>query len=703
MLTPTTRQIDFDYSRLPAAPHVLIKLIDLFQSPDVSFDALEKIILKDTALCAKVISLSNSAAFSQWKDVKDLKRILVVVGLKNIKSITLTSAVHQFFSQFSKELGETLGSLWLDALICAHLSRLLAELTGYENPDEAHLAGLMHQLGQLVFLSDDVDRYQSLLASVNDQNTLLLKEQEHYGINSTDLAADIIDDWGIDSFLDDAVRYQYQPASLLQDAQPLVKLINLASQLCNRLNHRHQQFVVEDHFFALNQSIIEELVNRATQSAIADAQGFGMDIQDQQAAIPRLNIDDEAIRIELAQKVRQIALLEGIQKDFAELDDIASMMQQANIQLQLLFSLSPAIFFFTDSEQTDLTGISIPHKKNRPANVFKVTLKTGHSLIAESALQQIILDTRHQIIFSELPIIDRQILTTLGSSHLICLPLIYQHILIGVIVSACNSTQAKKFQQDNQLLRLFATQLAESFARQQQLSHQHLQQLEQKQQENELHIRQIIHEANNPLTTINNYLEILSMSMQQETASLQHIETIQSEVDRVSNILLQLKDDYSQSLEDQSEVDVNQLINKLIALYRPTLYKLNNIQCQLELDQNLALISSDPDRIKQIIANLVKNASEALPANGIISIKTKSLVILNQKKYIEISIADNGDGIPDAMLEKLFTPVQSSKGGNHSGLGLTIVSKLVKELNGSISYRSSDQGGAEFIILLNRD
>ena len=84
--------------------------------------------------------------------------------------------------------------------------------------------------------------------------------------------------------------------------------------------------------------------------------------------------------------------------------------------------------------------------------------------------------------------------------------------------------------------------------------------LEQKQQENELHIRQVIHEANNPLTVINNYLEILSMTMQQQSASLQHIETIKSEVDRVSNILLQLKDDYSQSLQDQPEVDVNLLI-----------------------------------------------------------------------------------------------------------------------------------------------
>jgi signal transduction histidine kinase/HD-like signal output (HDOD) protein len=699
----THRLVDLDYSRLPAAPHVLIKLIDLFQTPDVSFEALEKIILKDAALCAKVISLSSSAAFNQWGEVRDLKRILVVLGLKTIKTLTLTSAVHQFFSQFSKDLGETLGSIWLDALICAHLSRLLADITGYKNLDEAHLAGLMHQLGQLVFLSNDSDKYQSLLSSVSDQGALLLKEQEVYGINSADLGADIISDWGIDSFLHDAVRYQYKPATLLQDAHPLVKLSNLSSQLCNRVNHNHHHYPVEDHFFALNQSIIEDLVKQATQLAIADAREFGIYVDDKDAAIPRANIDDEAVRMELALKVREIALLDGIQKEISELDELSEMMQLVNINLQLLFGLTSSIFFFPDNEQARLTGIPAPVRKSAPGDTFNIALKTGHSLVSESALQKTILDSHHQNLFSELPIVDRQVLSMLMAPEFICLPLSHHHTLMGVIAIGCDRQQAKRFYQDSHLLHIFSSMVADSLAHKQQITREHLQQLEQKQLENEQHIRQVIHEANNPLTIINNYLEILSMTMQQDAESQQQIETIKSEVDRVSTILLQLKEKPDESRERQSDVDVNQLINKLITLYKPTLYKLNNIKCKLKLGQNLPLISVDPNRLKQVLTNLVKNAGEALPESGIISIKTKPLVILNREKYIEICIADNGSGIPEPMLEKLFSPVHTSKGENHAGLGLTIVNKLVNEMNGHISYRASDQGGAEFIILLPRD
>jgi len=702
MFNSANKQIDLDYTRLPPAPHVLIKLIDLFHKTDVSFEELEAIIVKDTALCTKVISISNSAAFSQWNDARELKQILVVLGTKTIKSIALTSAVHQFFSQFSKELGETLGSLWLDSLICAHLSRHLAKLTGYKFPDEAHLAGLMHMLGQLVFLSNEPGRYQTMMASAADQSALLFQEQENFGIQSTDLAADMISRWGIDSFLHDAVRYQHKPADLLQDAHPLIKLVNLSSQLCNRLNHTNKKYLVEDHYFGLNQSVIEDLVLQATEAAISDARSFGVDVNED-PTIPLANIDDEAIRIELARKVRQIALLEGIENHITELDDISEMMQLVSENLQLLFGLSSTIFFFPDHDQTILTGIA-SHSKNIPSSgSFTIKIKSQRSLVTESALQQTILNSQNQNIFAKPTIIDRQIQDALMSSHFICLPLISGKLLMGVIAIGCDTQQIEKINKDNELLCLFSTIVANSLSHQQQLAHKHQQQLELKQQEIDIQTRKIIHEVNNPLTIINNYLEILSLDMDKDSKNKLHIETIKSEMDRVSEILLQLKDDQTEMLDEQPMVNINSIISKLVDIFKPTFYKLNQITSQLELDPDLPLISTNQNKFKQIITNLLRNSAEALPESGTITIKTKARVILNNKQYIEITVSDNGSGIPENILDHLFSPVESTKGANHSGLGLTIVNKLTMELKGSISYSSSDHGGAKFIILLQRN
>ena len=691
---------DLDYTRLPPAPHVLIKLIDLCHKTDVSFEELEAIIEKDTALSAKVITISNSAAYSQWNETRELKRVLVVLGTKTIKSIALTSAVHQFFSQFSKEMGETLGSSWLDALICAHLSRKLANLTGYPYPDEAHLAGLIHQLGQMVLFTNEPLKYQQMVASVSDQNALLFKEEERYGKNSADLAADIIAQWGVDSVLSDAVRYQHKPAKLLLDTHPLVKLTSLSSQLCNRLNHSNRKYLVEDQFFGLNQSIIENLIVESTQLAVSDAKGFGIQV-DEDHTIPRANVDQESIRIQLARKMRQIALLEGVQKTFDGIEDLSEIIQLISDQLLLLFGFTSSLFFFPDKDQTVLNGFA-SHSKNIPASgSYMIKLQQGRSLVSEAALQQQVKIAGHQSEFNELPVIDIQIMSTLICSDMICLPLIDQHQLIGVIAIGCNHDQSERFYADQELLTHFSTIVAESFSRHSQNKNKYQDQLIQKQTEIDIHTRKVIHEVNNPLSIINNYLELLSMGMEPESDNRQHLETIKSEVHRVSKILLQLKNDQVFD-DDQTQVDINKLINSMIELFQPTLYKINRIKSELQLDPALPQIQTDQNKLKQIITNLVKNAAEALPEKGIIKIKTKSLVIINKKQFVEISISDDGPGLPQSVTEYLFSPVQTTKGPEHSGLGLTIVNKLVSELDGHISYTTSDRNGAEFIILLPR-
>ena len=73
---------------------------------------------------------------------------------------------------------------------------------------------------------------------------------------------------------------------------------------------------------------------------------------------------------------------------------------------------------------------------------------------------------------------------------------------------------------------------------------------------------------------------------------------------------------------------------------------------------------------------------------------------ISDEDYIEIAVIDDGPGIPDEIFEKLFKKVQSTKSGEHSGLGLSIVRSLVQELNGKISCRTMKNKGTIFHVLL---
>ncbi|MES9846665.1 MAG: ATP-binding protein, partial [Candidatus Sedimenticola sp. 6PFRAG5] len=75
---------------------------------------------------------------------------------------------------------------------------------------------------------------------------------------------------------------------------------------------------------------------------------------------------------------------------------------------------------------------------------------------------------------------------------------------------------------------------------------------------------------------------------------------------------------------------------------------------------------------------------------------------LNGTTYVQVSIADTGPGLSADALSKLFSPIKSSKGKEHAGLGLTIAKNLVTDLDGSISCRNREKGGAEFIFILPR-
>jgi len=146
-------------------------------------------------------------------------------------------------------------------------------------------------------------------------------------------------------------------------------------------------------------------------------------------------------------------------------------------------------------------------------------------------------------------------------------------------------------------------------------------------------------------------------------------------------------------------VDINNEINKLVMLYNNSLFLINHVNCKLELDPKLTHNLTNKNSFKQILTNLLKNAAEAMPNGGEITIRSTASVNVNGKDFIEILIRDNGSGIPENIKHDLFTPVASSKGNGHSGLGLSITKNLVTDAKGTISCRSSEKG-TEFQLLL---
>jgi signal transduction histidine kinase len=108
---------------------------------------------------------------------------------------------------------------------------------------------------------------------------------------------------------------------------------------------------------------------------------------------------------------------------------------------------------------------------------------------------------------------------------------------------------------------------------------------------------------------------------------------------------------------------------------------------------------SSPDKLKQVLLNLMKNAFEAMPDGGILNLSTSRWSDGGAGNHVEIVIEDTGPGLPEAILRNIYQPVSSTKGGQHFGIGLSIAGQLVREMHGLINYRSS-RHGCRFRIIL---
>ena len=103
--------------------------------------------------------------------------------------------------------------------------------------------------------------------------------------------------------------------------------------------------------------------------------------------------------------------------------------------------------------------------------------------------------------------------------------------------------------------------------------------------------------------------------------------------------------------------------------------------------------------LRQILLNLLRNGAECQSQPVEITVTTVFPVWQQDREWVELTIADNGPGLPARVQQSLFEPVQSGKGPGHSGLGLSIVKQLIDDMEGIISCQSST-AGTRFRILL---
>lgn len=215
--------------------------------------------------------------------------------------------------------------------------------------------------------------------------------------------------------------------------------------------------------------------------------------------------------------------------------------------------------------------------------------------------------------------------------------------------------------------------------------------------------RRLAHEIKNPLTPIQLSAERLRhkylAEMSEEDARLldRSTNTIIQQVDTMKEMVKAFSDYARTPKLNLKPLDLLELTQQVLELYR---FGHRDLQIETDFDSSLGLIDMDSGRMRQLLHNLIKNAIEAIPEQTQPRIKISVHLASNASLHaVEFFVEDNGEGIPEAMIGKLFEPYVSAK-PKGSGLGLAIVKKIVEEHNGVIWADNIDEGGARFSMRL---
>ena len=208
----------------------------------------------------------------------------------------------------------------------------------------------------------------------------------------------------------------------------------------------------------------------------------------------------------------------------------------------------------------------------------------------------------------------------------------------------------------------------------------------------------VAHTIRNPFTSIKMRMFSLGRSLQLNEAQSEDLQVISDEIARIDRIVENFLEFARPPKLRLRECRLGDIVNSVKTLLEYRL-KAYNVELHYVCRPELPEVTVDADRIKEALVNLIINACEAMETGGRITITETREHHEKMGEVVAVTVRDSGTGIPEAIKDKVVTPFFTTK-EDGSGLGLSIVNRIVREHNGKFIISSNADKGATCIILL---
>ncbi|WDP89082.1 MAG: HDOD domain-containing protein [Desulfobacter sp.] len=228
--------LKLDRKNLPSFPQVAAKLIEASRDESIALEDVSKIIETDPGISARILEIVNSAYYGLSRKITTLSEAVVILGLDEIKKVALGMTI--FENMFKKGKSDEFNRLlfWRHSLAVAVLSMELAKATKNADPEEAYIAGLLHDVGKIFLDLQGRTDYGNFIQQLSASTDLVIeKERSVIGLGHDDIGAYFCAQWQLPEKLVLAVKYHHQPfehQKLSDDEKHLIAIVSMADFLC---------------------------------------------------------------------------------------------------------------------------------------------------------------------------------------------------------------------------------------------------------------------------------------------------------------------------------------------------------------------------------------------------------------------------------------------------------------------------------------
>lgn len=205
------------------------------------------------------------------------------------------------------------------------------------------------------------------------------------------------------------------------------------------------------------------------------------------------------------------------------------------------------------------------------------------------------------------------------------------------------------------------------------------------------------HDIRNPINNIVTGLQLLQMKLASDDPNQEVVERMQGDCTRLSHLMESFLAFSRMNDMHFEPVDIGAFLTKTLDRWHPRLMR-ENITPIIQIDKNLDKMNGDPRALDRVFTNLISNAVDAMASSGdTLAVKVTMNHEVPGLDLVEVSVSDNGPGIPDDIKDRIFEPFVSTNSQKGTGLGLAITKQIVTALKGSIRV-STFPGGTVFTV-----